>query len=425
MIEPFADYAFNKSHSVGYGFVAYQTAWLKANTPVQYLAALLTSVKDDKDKTAVYLAECRALGIEVKVPDVNASSSDFVAVIDPETVGAPLGGHGFIPFGLSAIRNVGEGITALVIAERERGGPFKDLYDFCQRVDPLALNKRTVESLIKAGAFDSLGHPRKGLLQVFEQVVDRTLQQRKEADEGIMSLFGDLDGAGGPTFDDARVPIPAVEFDKKERLAFEKEMLGLYLSDHPLLGAEAALARVTDCTIRDLREGVGAPTGGGGRDFDPGRWVGGVVTGLVRKYTKKGELMATFVLEDLQSAIPVMVFPRTMQEVGHLLADDAVVCVKGRLDTREDEPSLICQEVKVPELVLDGGPPLRVAIAPSVLSEDLVCRFKQLLVEHPGDSPVFLHVGEKVLRLPADYSVDQRGNLLGELRVLFGPDCLL
>jgi DNA polymerase-3 subunit alpha len=428
MIEPFADYAFNKSHSYGYGFVAYQTAWLKANYPVQYLACLLTSVKDDKDKTAVYLSECRQMGIQVEVPDVNVSASDFEAIIDTDTLGQPwLGGAGSIPFGLSAIRNVGEGVTSLIVQEREKAGPFKDFYDFCQRVDPMALNKRTVESLIKAGAFDSVGHPRKGLLEVYEHIVDRTVVQRKEADQGIMSLFGDLDG-GGATFDEARVPVRDVEFDKKERLAHEKEMLGLYLSDHPLLGAEAALRRATDCTITELREStandMGTPPGDrGGRN--EARWVGGVITGLTRKYTKKGELMATFVLEDLQAAIPVMVFPRTMHDVGHLLADDVVVCVRGRLDTREDEPSLICQEVKVPELVLDGGPPLRISIPASAMNEGNVARLKALLTDQPGDSPVFLHVGTKILRLGQGFAADLTGNLLGELRVLFGPDCLI
>ncbi|MGH2577643.1 MAG: DNA polymerase III subunit alpha, partial [Actinomycetota bacterium] len=167
IIEPFADYSFNKSHSVGYGFVAYQTAYLKAHHPVEYLAALLTSVKDDKDKTAVYLAECRALGISVLVPDVNVAESDFV------------GKEGSIPFGLSAVRNVGEGIVAHIVAEREENGPYRDFPDFCSRVHPSVLNKRALESLVKAGAFDSLGHPRKGLLAVFERIADAALARRR------------------------------------------------------------------------------------------------------------------------------------------------------------------------------------------------------------------------------------------------------
>ncbi|MDQ4089698.1 MAG: DNA polymerase III subunit alpha, partial [Actinomycetota bacterium] len=312
VIEPFADYAFPKAHAYCYGMVAYQTAWLKANHPVEYLAALLTSVKDDKDKTAVYLAECRTMGVEVMVPDINRSMSDFVAV-DRK-----------IPFGLSAIRNVGEGLVAQIVAEREANGPFTDFYEFCQRVSPVVLNKRSVESLIKAGAFDSLGHPRRGLLMVFEQVIDRTLARRREADLGIMSLFGEIAEGPGSALDE-RMPIPDLEFDPPERLAHEKEMLGLYVSSHPLLGVESALRRHTDGSINDLRDL---------RDGEM-RWVGGVVTSLQRKYTKRGDLMATFVLEDLQSAIEVFVFPRTMLDYGALLSDDAVVCVKGRIDMRE------------------------------------------------------------------------------------------
>ncbi len=415
MIEPFADYAFNKSHAFGYGLVIYWTAWLKANHPAEYLAALLTSVKDDKDKTAVYLAECRALGIEVLVPDVNVSMSEFTAVR-----GGGVQGNGVIPFGLSAIRNVGEGLVERIIAEREAAGPFTDFYDFARRVDPVVLNKRTVESLVKAGAFDSLGHPRMGLCQVFDQIVDRTLARRREQDQGVMSLFGDLgDGDGDGGFDDARVPIQAVEFDKSQRLTFEKEMLGLYISDHPLLGLEAALGRHVDATINDLRDEAATS----GVDRGEPRWVGGVVTGLARKYTKRGELMATFVLEDLQSAIEVWVFPRTMSDVAHLLADDTVVCVKGRLDTRDDQPKLVCLEVRRPELVA-GAEPLHLQLPVQALTEDRVDRLKKVLGDHPGESPVLLHVGTKCLRLDAAWGVDASTGLLGELRVLLGPGCL-
>jgi len=240
VIEPFADYAFPKAHAYSYGFIAYQTAWLKANHPVEYLAALLTSVKDDKDKTAVYLAECRNLGIEVLVPDVNVSGADFGAR------------DGKIPFGLSAIRNVGDGLVAHIVAERERDGPFADFYDFCERVDPVVLNKRSVESLVKAGAFDSLGHPRLGLLEVYEQIIDGTLARRREREMGVMSLFGDVSSGTG-TVHDERVPIRDREFDPTQRLAFEKEMLGLYVSSHPLFGCESVLRRHVDCTIADLR----------------------------------------------------------------------------------------------------------------------------------------------------------------------------
>ncbi|HET9076393.1 MAG TPA: DNA polymerase III subunit alpha [Acidimicrobiales bacterium] len=427
IIEPFADYAFNKSHAYGYALVGYQTAWLKAHYPAQYLAALLTSVKDDKDKTGVYLAECRTQGIEVLVPDVNVSASDFTAarIEDPDGTS-----RWVIPFGLSAIRNVGEALVEKMIAEREANGPFTDFYDFCARVDPMVLNKRTVESLIKAGAFDSLGHPRQGLCLVFDQIVDRTLARRREADQGVMSLFDDPGGSGEAVFDDARVPIPDQDFDKTARLAFEKEMLGLYLSDHPLKGIEAALARHTDVTLAELRaQASQEPTGGEGRDAFRGRdgdarWVGGVITGLVRKYTKRGDLMATFVLEDLDSSMEVWVFPKTMTEVGYLLADDAVVCVKGRLDLREDQPKLICLEIKKPDFTPSGAEPLHLYLPLHALTDARVDDLKRLLLEHPGPSPVFLHVGEKCIRLAPGFGVDATKGLLAELRVLLGPGCL-
>jgi len=450
IIEPFADYAFNKSHAFGYGLVAYWTAWLKANHPVEYMACLLTSVKDDKDKMAVYLGECRSMGIEVLVPDINLSASDFTAVRGgQDRVAGPhdhyVKGHGLVPFGLSAIRNVGEGLVERIVAERASGGPFVDFYDFCNRVDPMVLNKRTVESLIKAGAFDSLGHPRQGLCLVFEQVLDRTLARRKEADQGVLSLFGEASGAE-PVFDDTRVVVPDQEFDKRTKLSFEKEMLGLYVSDHPLVGAEAALRRQSDCTILDLREealgravagaadGVqgggasgggasgGGASGGGGRAGE--RWVGGVVTGLARKYTKRGELMATFILEDLQSAIEVFVFPRTMATVGHLLEDDAIVTIKGRLDLRDDTPKVICSELKRPHLDLDGAEPLRVVLPVNALDDSRVGQLRDLLSEHAGVSPVYLHVGSKVVRLSQDFNVEVTPGLLAELRVLLGPACL-
>lgn len=407
IIEPFADYSFNKSHSVGYGYVSYQTAWLKANYPKQYLAALLTSVKGDKDKSAVYLNECRQLEIPVLVPDVNESLSDF-SVVDQS-----------IRFGLSAVRNVGEGLVALLVEERDANGRFTDFYDFCERVDMQVLNKRTVESLIKAGGFDSLGHPRRGLLTVFEGILDNTIARRRERDAGIMSLFGEaMASDDAPAFSE-KAPIPTFEFDKREKLAVEKEMLGLYVSDHPLMGAERALKRHTDATIaelRDLREG----------DM---RIVGGVVTALARKYTKKGDLMATFVLEDLASAIEVMVFPKTMLTYGELLAEDAIVCIKGRVDARDDQPKLIAMEVTRPELVLDAGPPVRIRVKARALTDDKVDTLREVLRQYPGDSQVFIHLEgpeqTTILRLGDDFLVASNGNLAAELRVLFGPDCLL
>ena len=411
VIEPFADYAFPKSHAYGYGYVAFQTAYLKAHHPVEYLAALLTSVKDNQDRSAVYLNECRALGIKVLVPDVNRSMSDFTAGRDDD-------GTGVIPFGLSAVRNVGEGLVSLIIAEREQGGPFTDFWDFCNRVDPGVLNKRTMESLIKAGAFDALGHERRGLLAVFETIVDRTLSRRRKEAEGQFDLFSSGGGDEGGGVEE-RIIIPDLAFDKAQRLAYEKEMLGLYVSDHPLMGSEHRLRSLTDGTIAELREAAGTAGGVG-----EARTVAGVVTNLQRKTTKRGDLMAVFVLEDLEAAIEVMVFPKTMLEHGTKLIEDAVVCVKGRLDTREDAPKLVCLEVTCVELAAAGIVPLRLAVPPHRVDEHCVEELKRMLVEHPGDSPVFLKLGTTEMRLPPTFNVDTTNGLLGELRVLLGPACI-
>ena len=421
IIEPFADYAFNKSHAYGYGLVAYQTAWLKAHHPVEYLAALLTSVRDDKDKTAVYLGECRALGIEVLVPDVNRSSAEFTPLVGTD-------GRHRIVFGLASVRNVGEGLVERVVAERDANGPFADFYDFCCRVDPVVLNKRTVESLVKAGAFDSLGHPRQGLCLVFEEIVDRTIERRREEEAGISTLFAAFEdaaespGAGAAGFAEARIPIPDTEFAKDQRLAFEKEMLGLYVSDHPLRGFEGALARLTDCSIAEVKDADDLGDPAFGREGQV-KTVGGVITGLARRYTKRGELMATFQLEDLAASVEVFVFPKAMAEMGHKLRDDAIVVVRGRIDTRDDQVKLVCMDLDVHELK-EGTGPLRVQL-PLGLSDEVLERLKDVLAEHPGEEPVHVQVGQTTLRLPEEFNVDSRRGLVGELRVLLGPQAVL
>ena len=427
IIEPFADYAFGKSHSFGYGFVSYQTAYLKANFPSEYLSALLTSVKDDKDKTAVYLSECRTMGIQVQVPDVNSSVSDFA----PTTVD----GAEIIRFGMSAIRNVGEGLVSLIVSERDANGPFSDFYDFCNRVELTVLNKRTIESLVKGGGFDSVHHPRRGLMDVYEQIIDRVVARRREAESGVMSLFGSLGGddeaiGGGGGFDDSRIPVPQHEWDKAVQLKFEKEMLGLYISDHPLLGAQHAMRKVTDCSITELREGTVRTEGNGFGGREGGgaatKTVGGVITALQRKYTKKGDLMGVFILEDLEAAIEVMVFPKTMQECNWILADDALVVVRARVDDRDDIPKLIAMDVKRLEINLDGGgPPIRIQLPEQGIRPENVHELRELLALHPGDSEVFVHFGRQVLRLPAEFRVDPTTRLFSELRVLLGENAIV
>jgi len=419
IIEPFADYAFNKSHAFAYGLISYQTAYLKANYPVEYMAALLTSVKSNLDKAAIFLNDCRQLGIVVNVPDVNRSEIDFGSL------------NSEITFGLSAVRNVGEGVVAPIVEERQTNGPFADFYDFCERVPLNALNKRSIESLIKAGGFDELNHPRQGLLTVHEQIIDQVAARRKERDMGIQTLFGDIGSAddGGESAFDEKVAIPDLEFDSRSKLKLEKEMLGLYVSSHPLMGAGAMLKRRTDMSISEVGERQAAPKYSNGEGRDNGRdqfvTIGGVVTNLQRKYTRAGDLMAVFVLEDLEDNIEVMVFPRTMREHGHKLDDDAVILVGGRPDSRDDEAKFICNTIEVFEGYGQETPPIRLMISSRAVSDDIVADLRDVLQRHPGDSEVFIHLDQNVVRLPDEFRVDPSNGLAGELRVLLGPDAII
>ncbi len=419
IIEKFADYAFNKSHTFGYGLVTYQTAYLKAHHPVEYFACLLTSVKSNLDKAAVYLSDARTMGIKVLTPDVNRSLMDFATIAPlelPADVTLPAGSPGAITFGLSAVRNVGEGLVELLLGARGEGGPFESFYDFAERVPEQVLNKRTVESLIKAGAFDSLGHARRGLLMVFEQIIDNTVVRRRERDQGVMSLFEDIEHDAGGGFDE-KIAIPDTEFDKSDRLKFEKEMLGLYVSDHPLLGVEAALRRKVDCPVAEATE----------REDGAILVLGGVITGLSRKFTKKGDQMAVFTLEDLDSSIEVTVFPRALLEMGHKLSDDAIVTVKGRLDKKDEtRTGFMAHDVTVLEGLSSGAaPPLRLRVPSSSLNELKIHQIRKILRDHPGDSPVYLHIGQgKVLRLGDDFCVDL-DRVVGELRMLLGHDAVM
>ncbi len=418
IIEPFADYAFNKSHAFGYGLVAYQTAYLKAHYPVEYMACLLTSVKSNLDKAAVYLSDSRAMGVKVLTPDINRSVLDFAAVKPhdvPPGVALPIGSPGAITFGLSAIRNVGEGLVRLLLEERDANGSYASFHEFVERAPEPVLNKRTVESLIKAGAFDTLDHPRKGLLMVFEQIIDSTVVRRRERDQGVMSLFGDM-GGDSHGFDE-RIAVPANEFDKSDRLRFEKEMLGLYISDHPLLGVEAALRRKVECSVAEAAE----------RDDGATLVLGGIITNLARKFTKKGDQMAVFVLEDLDASIECTVFPRVLMEQGHKLVDDSIVTVRGRIDKRdESRVGFMVQDVQILEgLDTGNASPLRLRVPATSLNELKIAQIRKILREHPGDSPVYLHIGQgKVLRLSDEFRVDL-DRVVGELRMALGHDAVM
>ncbi len=400
-IEHFAGYGFNKSHSAAYALVAYQTAWLKAHYPAEYMAALLTAVKRDKDRTALYLHECRQMGIRVLVPDVNLSDVDFSAV------------GGDITFGMSAVRNVGEAVVRPIIDERQRGGEFTSFSDFINRVDLAVLNKRTIDSLIKAGAFDSLGHSRRGLFETYLDTLDATISRRRAEEMGQYSLFG----GGDDEIEEVEIAIPAHDWGKKIQLAFEKEMLGLYVSDHPLFGIERSLQAICTCTVPGLWE----------REDKDKVTIGGVVGSITRRYTKGGDPMLFFVLEDLQGSTEVVAFPKVVAEYGPLVREDAIVVVTGRVDHRGDDVKFIAQELREPELTEESMVRLRVPAAR--LSRNMVDRLRGALQNHPGGAAVYLHMtsenGEKVIRLGEEHRVEPRSALFAELRELLGPSAVL
>ena len=395
-IEGFAGYGFNKSHSAAYGLIAYQTAYLKVHHPAEYMAALLTSVRRDKDKTALYLNECRTMGIDVTTPSVNAAESDFTVR------------EGRIVFGLSAVRNVGSGVVERIVEARNEGGPFSDFQDFADRVDTQVLNKRVVGSLIKAGGFDGLGHPRKGLFLAFELALEETLGRRRQEDRGQFSLFGGSTGA--PELDP--VQIPDQEWDKKTLLGFEKEMLGLYVSGHPLLGLSSVIQRFTTSTISGLRDQAdGAMV-----------TVGGIVSGITRRFTRGGEPMAFFNLEDLETTIEVVTFPRTMEQAGALIRDDAILVVEGRLNSSGDGLKVRASRITEPDLEADQD--LRLSLSAEVLSPLTVGRLKDILINHPGSAPVFIHMDSngygRLLRLDDEFRVELTSSLYAEIRNLLG-----
>ena len=408
-ILPFADYAFNKSHAAGYGMVSYWTAYLKANYPAEYMAGLLTSVGDDKDKAAVYLADCRKLGITVLPPDVNESGLNFASV------GAD------IRYGLGAVRNVGANVVAALINTRTEKGKFTDFSDYLNKVDIAACNKKVTESLIKAGAFDSLGHPRKGLFLVHTDAVDSVLGTKKAEAMGQFDLFGG--GAGGDTATDAvfTIKVPEEEWEDKHKLALEREMLGLYVSGHPLNGVAHLLTTQVDTAIPAILDGD-VPS-------DAQVRVGGILAGVNRRVNKSGMPWASAQLEDLTGGIEVMFFPHVYSTFGAEIADDAVVLVNAKVRVQDDRIALIANELVAPDFSsAQMNRPLAVSLPTRQCTIDKVSALKQVLANHPGTSQVHLRLisGERIttLELDASLRVTPSSALMGDLKALLGPGCL-
>jgi DNA polymerase-3 subunit alpha len=415
LLVPFSDYAFNKAHTAGYGLVSYWTAYLKANFPAEYMAALLTSVRDDKDKSALYLNECRRMGIKVLPPDVNESQADFT----------PVGTD--IRFGLAAIRNVGANVVEAIVDTRGSHGRYTDFGDFMAAVPAVVCNKRVVESLIKAGAFDSFGYARRSLLAVHADVVDAVAVRKRNEAIGQFDLFAGLgdDSGGGGGEDTAFVETTVVdlpEWDKSVRLGYEREMLGLYVSDHPLMGLEPLLATWTDRSVAGLADDSAVASGAVVT-------VGGLVSSVQRRVTKKGDTWAVVSLEDLEGSVDVVVFPGLYASVGARLAADAVLVVKGRVDRRDEGTQLIALEVTEPDLSEARLGPVVLSVPAGRCTPPLVAQLREVLASHPGTTEVHLRLEGRgrttVMRLDDGYRVAASAALMGDLKALLGPGCLV
>lgn len=407
-ILPFAGYAFNKSHAAGYGLVSFWTGYLKANYPAEYMAGLLTSVGDDKDKAAVYLADCRKMGITVLPPDVNESEVNFASVGED------------IRFGMGAVRNVGANVVGSIIKARKEKSKFVDFSDYLNKIDAAACSKKVTESLIKAGGFDSLGHPRKGLMLVHADAIDAVMGTKKAEAIGQFDLFGgdDADESISSVFN---VKIPEEEWDSKHRLALEREMLGLYVSGHPLNGVEHVLSAQSDTAIPTILEG----------DIKDGTQVtvGGILASVNRRINKNGLTWASAQLEDLTGGIEVLFFPQAYSVYGMDVTEDSVVLVKARVSIRDDRISLIANDLAVPDLSAVGvAKPLAVSLPLRQCTKDKIGALRQVLTRHPGTSDVHVRLigGTEVTLWKVDdvLRVEPSSALMGDLKALLGPSCL-
>ncbi len=413
LLDHFGGYGFNKSHSAAYSMISYQTAYLKAHYPVEFMAALLTSIMDNKDKVAQYVNECRRQKIEVIPPDINESFADFTPI-----------DKNHIRFGLSAIKNVGEGAVKKIIATRDKSGLFKSIFDFCAQVDSGVLNKRAVESLIKGGAFDSFGHTRKGLLSIYEQAIEHGIKKHRDEAAGQFTFFDDnKDGLNEPepTMTDEELP-------KDELLAYEKDMLGLYVSDNPLLEVSELLADKTDFSLSQLAEKKDGSIA----------TVGGMINKTNQITTRKGDLMLFATIEDLEGSVEIVVFPTIYQKYLKLLVEDNIISVKGRIDVKEDDCKIIVQEIKAisgkdnavaPKKSREIKTPqtIYLSLDSSGLDNRLIGQLKHILVSHPGQSPVYLRLNGNgrvtTLKLSSDFLTDAPASL-SELKQLLGRDAV-
>lgn len=403
-IEYFSGYGFNKSHSAAYALISYRTAWLKANYPVEFMAALLTSEKDNTDKIVEYVNECQKMGIEVLPPDINESRDIFTVT-----------GDKVIRFGLIAVKNVGQGAIESILKVRDAKGGFKSLEDLCKNIDLRLVNKKVMESLIKAGAMDCLGASRARLMLGLEQTLESSSRVQKEKASGQLSFF---DLAGDTGFNNSSAELPQVrEWPEPQLLAFEKEMLGFYVSGHPLARFSSQLKRFSLCSISHLPEY---------KDGDTVK-LAGLIVKIKNTVTRKAqEKMAILKLEDLNGDIEVLVFPEAYKQNCRHLQANSVVLVQGRLNLKEEVPKIIASSISPMEDAYKQITKIDVDIAG--IKENLLSSLKDRFKQFSGNTPVYLHHIDSTTRaryqilVSDDLYVQPSLDLIQEMENLLGQE---
>ena len=414
VLVPFSGYAFNKAHSAAYALIAYWTAYLKTHYPVEFMAALLQNERTNKDKTALYLGEARRMGIRILAPDINESVSEYSAVGD------------VVRFGLGAIRNVGDKVVADIIKERQGPrGKYVNFMDFVKRVPMEVLNKRTVESLIKGGAFDSIDPNRRALFQIHDEAVDQVMPIKRKQAEGQFDLFADPDDdvPQQDALGDAQVTVPDIdEWDKSTKLNFERQMLGLYVSDHPLSGMTSVLAGMRDMSIAQL---LNRSKGMDGKAVT----LAGLVTAVDRRVSKKGNPWAIVTIEDLESSIQCMFFGKVYDAHSDDLVLDSIIRVKGVVELRDEATNVRVNDMEVPVLESADERPLTITLPRQALDRGHMERLARILKSHPGYCQVRLAVTDdrgnvRLLTFGDGFRTRHDTSMMAEIKSVFGPSCL-
>ncbi len=418
-ILPFGEYAFSKAHSTGYALIAYQTAYLKAHYPLEFMAASLTYEMGDTDKVVEYIEECRRLGIDVRPPDINSSESDFTVIMD--RAAGESGGKGYLRFGLAAIKGVGEKAVGAIVAARQEGGAFSNLYDFCERVDLSALNRGVIEALVKAGAFDTTGAMRKALMLVLDKALQVGAESQRDKASGQMSMFGAVGGGGGSA------PGPALstqEWSEAEMLAHEKSVLGFYVTSHPLANQSETLNKYSSTSCGEM------PSLDDGAMVTIGGMISRIRTMVTKSGRNAGSKLAVLVFEDLTGSIEAVVYSEELEKFRDLVGPDRLVFLRGRVDKRREDPSLRVQDVIALE---EGASRLADAVIVNLTTIGLEVatleKLKDVCKAHRGDRNLFLRVrspGELVTMMRCEETLGVRpdAGFVADMERLLGEGCV-